>query len=130
MMPPTLHIRLLGDFSLIYGDEPVTSVNTPRLHSLLAYLVLHRDAPQLRQHLAFLFWPDTSESQARTNLRQLLHQLRHTLPDADRFLYADASTVCWRTDTAFQLDVAEFELALSAAATARENDQHVALGRA
>ena len=80
-MLPTLHIRLLGDFSLIYDGEPVASINTPRLHSLLAYLVLHRDAPQLRQHLAFLFWPDTSEAQARTNLRQLLHQLRHALPD-------------------------------------------------
>src|SRR5260370_20318186 len=100
-----LSIRLFGDLSLIYGDEPITSVNTPRLHSLLAYLVLHRDAPQLRQHLAFLFWPDTSEAQARTNLRQLLHQLRHALPDADSFLYADASTVCWRSDAPFQLDV-------------------------
>src|SRR3954447_1398543 len=112
-MPSTLHLGLLGDFSLVYGQEPVTSINTPRLHSLLAYLVLHRNAPQLRQHLAFLFWPDMSEAQARTNLRQILHQLRHTLPDANRFLYADANTVCWRTDTAFQFDVAEFEHALA-----------------
>jgi len=74
MMPPTLSIRLLGDFSLMSGAELVTSVNTPRLHSLLAYLVLHRDAPQLRQHLAFLFWPDTAEAQARTNLRQVNRQ--------------------------------------------------------
>src|SRR5205823_5685547 len=81
---------------LAYGDELVAGINTPRLHSLLAYLVLHRDAPQLRQHLAFLFWPDTSEAQARTNLRQILHQLRHTLPNADHYLSADASTVCWR----------------------------------
>jgi DNA-binding SARP family transcriptional activator len=92
-MSSTLHIRLLGDFSLRYGDEPVAGINTPRLHSLLAYLVLHRDIPQLRQHLAFLFWPDTSEAQARNNLRQILHELRHTLPDADRFLHADARTL-------------------------------------
>jgi len=114
-MPPTLYIRLLGDFSLVYGQEPVTSINTPRLHSLLAYLALHRAAPQLRQHLAFLFWPDTSEAQARANLRQMLHQLRHALPDADRFLTADANTVCWRSDAAFQIDVAQFEHALAAA---------------
>ena len=37
--------------------------------SLLAYLLFHRDTPQPRQHLAFLLWPDSSESQARTNLR-------------------------------------------------------------
>jgi DNA-binding SARP family transcriptional activator/predicted ATPase len=131
MMPPTLHIRLLGDFSLIYGDEPVAGINTPRLHSLLAFLVLHRDALQLRQHLAFLFWPDTSEAQARTNLRQLLHQLRHALPDADRFVSADANTVCWRPDAAFQLDVAEFERALAVAdASEHANDQCAGLERA
>src|SRR4029453_2689231 len=128
MMPPTLHIRLFGDFSLVYGEEPVTSINTPRLHSLLAYLALHRDAPQLRQHLAFLFWPDTSEAQARTNLRQLLHQLRHALPDADRFLYADSNTVCWRPDAPFQLDLAEFERALADADAAEHaDDQQAAL---
>src|SRR5437773_6321349 len=125
---PTLHIRLLGDFSLTYGDESVASINTPRLHSLFAYLVLHRDAPQLRQHLAFLFWPDTSEAQARNNLRQMLHQLRHALPDADRFLHADASTLHWRSAAAFQLDVAEFEQALASAdAVERQDDQRAAL---
>jgi DNA-binding SARP family transcriptional activator len=131
MMPPTLHIRLLGDFSLVYDHQPVIGINTPRLHSLLAYLVLHRDAPQLRQHLAFLFWPDTSESQARANLRQLLHQLRHALPDVDQYLNADASTVGWRPDAPFQLDVAEFERALAAAdAAEQEDDQRASLEQA
>jgi predicted ATPase len=126
MMPPTLYICLLGDFSLVYGDDPVTGINTPRLHSLLAYLILHRDTPQLRQHLAFLFWPDTSEAQARTNLRQLLHQLRHALPDADRYLYADASTICWRPDAVFHIDIAEFEDALAAADAAEHAEEQLA----
>src|SRR5438067_11574025 len=92
MMMPTLHLRLLGDFSLIYADRQVTSLNTMRLQSLLAYLVLHRDVPQQRQHLAFLFWPDTTEAQARNNLRQLLHQLRQALPPVEHFLSADMPT--------------------------------------
>jgi DNA-binding SARP family transcriptional activator/predicted ATPase len=130
-MAPTLRLHLFGDFSLVYGEEQVTSVNTPRLHSLLAYLALHHDAPQLRQRLAFLFWPDTGEAQARTNLRQLLHQLRHALPDADAFLYADASAVYWRSDAPFQLDVVEFEHALALAdAAARADDQRAALEQA
>jgi DNA-binding SARP family transcriptional activator len=77
-----LHIRLLGEFSFVYGDQPVTTVNTARLQTLLAYLVLHRDAPQLRYYLAFQFWPDSPESQARTNLRHLIHELRQALPHA------------------------------------------------
>ena len=102
---PTLHIRLLGGLSLVHGDQAVTAVHSPRLHSLLGYLLLHRDAPQLRQHLAFTFWPDSSEAQARNNLRQILHELRHALPDADRFLLADARTAGWRADASFELDV-------------------------
>jgi DNA-binding SARP family transcriptional activator len=51
----------------------LTTLNTTRLRSLLTYLVLHRDVPQQREHLAFLFWPDATEALARNNLRQVLH---------------------------------------------------------
>jgi len=117
---PALHIHLLGDFYLVYDSTPVTSVNTARLQSLLAYLVLHRNAPQLRHHLAFLFWPDSTEAQAHTNLRNLLHLLRQALPDADRFLYADSQTLQWWADTPFTLDVADFESALAQAERAEQ----------
>src|SRR3989440_4501115 len=124
MMMPTLHLRLLGDFSLIYADRQVTSLNTLRLQSLLAYLVLHRDAPQQRQHLAFLFWPDTTEAQARNNLRQLLHQLRQAFPAMEHFLSADTHMMHWHPVTPFHLDVAEFEQALTLAdAATQRNDQ-------
>ena len=110
---PTLHIHLLGDFRLMYDTAPITAIDTARLQALLTYLVLHRDAPQLRQHLAFLFWPDSSEAQARTNLRKLYHFLRNVVPDVDRFLYADAKTLRWLPDAPFTLDVADFERALA-----------------
>src|SRR5713101_832461 len=125
MTMPTLHLRLLGDFSLLYNDQQVTNLNTTRLQSLLAYLVLHRDVPQHRQHLAFLFWPDATEAQARNNLRQLLHQLRQAFPDGEHFLSADAHMLHWHPVTPCYFDVAEFEqtLTLADAATQR-NDQH------
>jgi DNA-binding SARP family transcriptional activator/predicted ATPase len=124
MTMPTLHLRLLGDFSLRYNDQQVTSLNTTRLRSLLAYLVLHRDVPQQRQHLAFLFWPDATEAQARNNLRQLLHQLRQAFPDVEHFLAADTHMLHWHPVTPFHLDVAAFEQALTLAdAATRRNDQ-------
>ncbi len=123
-MVPTLQIRLLGDFSLVYGDQPVVSFTSSRLQSLLTYLVLHRDVPQYRQHLAFLFWPDAIESQARNNLRQLLHQLRQALPAVGQFLHIDASTLRWQLAAPCSLDVAEFERAVHLAEVAtRLNDQ-------
>ncbi len=131
---PTLHIHLLGDFRLTSADAPVSPINSPRLQALLAYLVLHRDAPQPRQHLAFLLWPDTSEGQARTNLRQLVHSLKQTLPDADQLVHADAQTLQWRAETPFRLDVAAFEAALSQADAAEQHgdvqDLRVALEQA
>jgi DNA-binding SARP family transcriptional activator len=128
---PTLNIRLLGGLSLVHAGEPVTAIHSPRLHSLLAYLLLHRDAPQLRQHLAFTFWPDSSEAQARNNLRQILHELRHALPEAERFLVADTRTAGWRADAAFELDVSAFEAALAEAAGCRgDPGERAALERA
>ena len=121
----TLHIQLLGDFSLSCGDAPVSNVSAPRLQALLAYLLLHRHAPQGRQHLAFLLWPDTCEAQAHTNLRQLLHDLKQTLPAADQFVHADAQTLQWRSDAPFNLDVAAFEQVLNQTDTAeQQGDAH------
>jgi DNA-binding SARP family transcriptional activator len=117
---PTLHIHLLGDFRLSCDEAPVRTLTAPRLHALLSYLLLHRDAPQPRHHLAFLLWPDTTEAQARTNLRQLLHSLKQTLPAADHFVSTDATTVQWRHEAPFRLDVAEFEQACALAEVAAE----------
>lgn len=112
-MVEVLRIRLLGEFSLVYADQPVTTVNTARLQALLAYLVLHRHAPQLRYHLAFQFWPDSSEPQARTNLRHLVYELRQALPHAVTFLDVDSDTLQWNADAPWTLDVAEFESAVA-----------------
>ena len=109
MTMPALHLRLLGDFSLLYNDQQVTNLNTTRLRSLLTYPVLHRDVPQQRQHLAFLFWPDATEAQARNNLRQLLHQLRLAFPAVEQFLSTDAQMLHWHPVTPCYLDVVEFE---------------------
>jgi DNA-binding SARP family transcriptional activator len=115
---PALQIQLLGDFQIVHNSEPLPAVNQVRLQSLLAYLILHRDAPQPRQRLAFLFWPDSSEAQARANLRQTLHLLRQALPDADSFLQIGTQTVQWLPAASYQLDVADFEEQMAQAARA------------
>ncbi|CAG0948291.1 Transcriptional regulatory protein MoaR1 [Anaerolineae bacterium] len=113
--PARLQIRLLGDFRVTYGETPVTEIKTTRLQSLLCYLMLHQDAPQMRRHLAFVLWPDSVEAQSRTNLRNLLHLLRAALPHADQFLQIDGQTVQWNVQSPHWLDVAEFQHALARA---------------
>ncbi len=120
MQHAQLSIRLLGDFALTTAQADTVGncgVNTARLQALLAYLLLHRTAPQQRQHLAFLFWPDTGEAQALTNLRNLLHKLRQVLPTPSRFLVINPHTVQWSPDAPYQLDVADFEASVAHAAT-------------
>src|SRR3954453_23908042 len=112
-MPPILRIQLLGEFRLFVDEQPLDTINKPRQQALLAYLLLHRYAPQPRQQIAFTFWPDSSESQAYTNLRKLFFQLREVLPEADVFLYANTQSLGWQSDASFSLDVAELEQALA-----------------
>jgi DNA-binding SARP family transcriptional activator len=115
MASATLRIRLLGELDLRHGEVPVPPLGSARAESLLAYLLLHRDAAQPRQRLAFLLWPDSSEPQARTNLRHLLHNLRRALPDPDRFLEVTQRTLRWRDEAPWWLDVAAFEGAVARA---------------
>jgi non-specific serine/threonine protein kinase len=129
-MSLTLHIQLLGAFRLTAGGTPITSVDLPRQQALLAYLVLHRAAPHARQHLAFRFWPDTTDAQARSNLRTLLQRLRQALPHADQFLHIDSQTVQWRTDALWTLDVVDFEHALALADQAAHDGNPTALRKA
>ncbi len=114
-MPASFEVQLLGGLRLLYSGSPITGVNTPRLQSLLAFLVLSAGVPQLRQHVAFSLWPDTTEPNARNSLRQLLHQLRQALPEADRFLKGDGSTVYWERDESQSVDVWLFERNLALA---------------
>jgi DNA-binding SARP family transcriptional activator len=77
---PRFQVCLLGGFSLTVDSRPQTRINQPQQQSLLAYLMLQTHTPQLRRHIAFLFWPDSSEDRAHANLRRALHKLRSDCP--------------------------------------------------
>ena len=112
-MMAVLQVHLLGRFEVIYAGEPLLAINTPRLQSLFAYLILNQSAPISRQQLAYQFWPDTSDAHARANLRHLFHLLRKALPNADNFLQSNNQTISWLPDASVELDAAEFERAAS-----------------
>ncbi len=117
-MAPNLALDLLGRFRLVVDGALLNRPATARLQSLLGFLALHMDSPPLRQRLAFLFWPDTREPQARTNLRNLLYQLRHTLPEIASMLDLRGSRVAWSPDLALSVDVVAFQGAFARGAFA------------
>jgi predicted ATPase/DNA-binding SARP family transcriptional activator len=118
-----LHISLLGTFVVRAGDTLVTTLNTPRLQSLLAYLILNRSVPQARQRVAFLLWPDSTEAKALASLRKHLHKLRQALPDADRYLVSDKLSVQWRASSSCVLDLDLYERALDEAEAVAGDEQ-------
>src|SRR5512139_2265226 len=109
-----LRIQLFGSFQASADDTSLARLQTDRLQALLAYLVLQREQPQSRQQLAVTFWPDTTDAQARTNLRTLIARLREALPDIDQYVALDTQTLQWRSDAPCAIDVIEFEQALAA----------------
>src|SRR4051794_38568609 len=79
--PATIEIRLLGEATVRADGTRIEAFDSPRLLELVARLVLQDGTPVDRPSLAYALWPDSSDTQARTNLRHLLHDLRRALPD-------------------------------------------------
>jgi len=126
-LPKSLEIHLLGSFQLVSDGIPVKGLDSPRLQSFLSYLLIHCEAPQSRQQLAFLFWPDSNESQARTNLRNMLFKLRGALPEVDHYLEINQQTLWWKPDPSLQLDVDLFRNAVVQAdktGSGKDQDAH------
>ncbi len=107
-----LTVRLLGQASVRLAGTDLPGFESNRLQLLLARLLVGGPIPQSRQHVAFSLWPDSSEEQARTNLRHLLHHLKNALPEPDRYLDLSRTTIQWRTDSPAWVDVEAFQEAV------------------
>jgi DNA-binding SARP family transcriptional activator/tetratricopeptide (TPR) repeat protein len=124
-----LEVVLLGE-RYVEGSTATNlsrSSRSSRSIALLGFLALHAEVPQSRQRLAGVFWPDSTEQQARTNLRRELHHLRVLLGD-DPSLVVEQATLMWREWPTCRVDVCTFQrerqVALRALAA---GDQHAIL---
>lgn len=99
-----LRISLLGMPQLYLGNVDLSKVITGRTLALLSYLVV-TNRPQTRSVLADLLWTDTSELQARKNLRYVLYDLRRATGD---HLLTSYQTVSLNSNHHHWLDVKIF----------------------
>ena len=111
--PARLEVRLLGAVEVILDGRRLGAFNSLRLQRFLALITLRRDL-QHRSRLAFELWPDSNERQARTNLRKLLHDFRHSLPDIGEFVQIDNEIVRWIPTGPSEVDVLRFRDAIAA----------------
>jgi DNA-binding SARP family transcriptional activator/tetratricopeptide (TPR) repeat protein len=108
-----LEVRLLGAVEVILDGRRLGAFNSLRLQRFLGLITLRREL-QHRSRLAFELWPDSSEHQARTNLRKLLHEFRHSLPDIDEFVQVDNEIVRWIPTGPSEVDVLRLRDAIAA----------------
>lgn len=116
-----MRVSLLGEQSIVDVATGTVRTRSSRSVALVAFLVAHAAAPQPRQHIAGLFWPDSTDAQALTNLRRELHHLRHVLGD-EPSLVVTAKDLCWRDTDTCRVDVRTFGIEREAALAAVAND--------
>jgi DNA-binding SARP family transcriptional activator len=121
-----LHVSLLGDQAITDDETGSVRTRSSRTIALVGFLVAHAGSPQLRQRIAGLFWPDSTDAQALTNLRRELHNLRQVLGD-EPSLVVMSRDLCWRDTETCRVDVRTFEIERKAAlaAAASEDDEGI-----
>ncbi len=108
-----LQIRLLGQFDVRWDGKRVV-IPSRAGQSLLAYLALTAGTSHRREKLAGTLWPDTSDENARKNLRQELWRIRKAIPNqslgvSNDYLLSDEYTLTFNRDADYWLDVAILE---------------------
>src|SRR5215467_11143695 len=127
-----LHVSVLGGQAIADDRAEGVRVRSSRALVLVAFLAVHAGSPQPRQRIAGLFWPDSSDAQALTNLRRELHHLRQVLGD-EPSLVVTARDLCWRDTTTCRVDLRVFDTkrkAALAAAAAGDDEEVLACGTA
>ena len=94
----TTQLKLLGAPS-VYHEGDWLEPPPGKVSALLFYLA-YRDVWVSRQELAYLFWPDMPEPNARSNLRKLLARAKGLA--YTQGLEAERSRLRWQVDTDLQ----------------------------
>lgn len=122
-MAGLLRIDLLRCFRLSVDGEAVRDAISMRGREVLALLVLEGGERILRERIATRLWPESSEAQARTNLRRELHHLRRDLPRAECAIDTSGAHVGLRLKDDVRSDLHDLRRALARADAARTGAQ-------
>jgi DNA-binding SARP family transcriptional activator/tetratricopeptide (TPR) repeat protein len=110
-----LHVSLLGEKTI--ADETGLLTSSSRAVALVAFLAVHAGSPQARQRIAGLFWSESTDAQALTNLRRELHHLRRVL-GREQSLVVTSTDLCWCDTPTCRVDLRVFSVERDAALAA------------
>lgn len=124
-----LQIFLLGTPQLILDGNPLHTLTSVKSQALLYYLAISR-RPESRLILAGLLWPEKTDTEARTNLRQAVRQLRQTLGDQDGgYLITTRDTVALPDTQSVEVDAVAFEWMVNAGLRGQKQVLQLAVDR-
>ena len=111
-----MRVSVLGE-QAIADESGSVRARSSRAVVLVAFLAFHAGSPQARQRIAALFWPDSTDAQALTNLRRELHYLRQVLRD-EPSLVVTSRDLCWHDAGTCRVDLRVFDTERKAALAA------------
>ncbi|MFK8080108.1 MAG: BTAD domain-containing putative transcriptional regulator [Granulosicoccus sp.] len=118
---PRLH--LFGTPILKDAQNKILSVRGRKSMALLAYLAVTHPQVHSRERLADLFWPDSTDKDARNSLRVSVSRISHVLgSSAPPLLTTTRLTVALNAESLLLCDVVEFRNLLKLAATHDHSD--------
>jgi DNA-binding SARP family transcriptional activator len=120
--------RLLGAQAVLDGATGRIRTGSSRTLALLGLLIARSGRPQDRVTIAGLFWPESGNAQALTNLRRELHDLRRILGEDDS-LEITPGQLCWHDRGRHDIDLSTF-LRETAAVEAASDEVSVTHGSA
>src|SRR5689334_25397921 len=103
-----LRVCVLGEQSVTDERTASVRIRSSRTVALIGFLAAHAGSPQARQRIAGLFWPESADGQALTNLRRELHNLRQIIGE-DPSLVVTPRDLCWRDADSCVVDLRVFE---------------------
>jgi len=112
-----LHVCVLGEQSVTDERTARVRIRSSRTVALIGFLAAHPGSPQTRQRIAGLFWPESADGQALTNLRRELHNLRQIMGD-EPSLVVSPRDLCWRDSPTCRVDLRVFDSERKAALAA------------
>lgn len=134
MNGPTLQVKMLGQFTLRYGDRTISDSDdrSRRVWSLLAYMLYNHGRSFAQEELIHLYWSNSEKSADPGNaLKSIFHRIRTALdklqPGLGRLLIRrKAGRYFWNNVMPLSLDIEDFEAHFHAAEAAGDDDVRLA----
>jgi len=115
--PPPLKVKLLGDFVLRRGEQPVPDEawQRPVVRRLFQYFALHRGKPLPRDRILDDLWPRSDPQKAWATFRTVYSRMRHVLEphmrpkSPSRYVAVEGDVYCFDPSGVVHVDTEAFE---------------------